>query len=97
MAKTLAKAAPESAKVIFENDKIRVIELNWNKGLKIPMHIHPANFVYAITALRYKSTPAKGRAETRVMKAGEVSWSDGESHAVEALGKSGRALVVELM
>ena len=96
MARSLAKAAPQNAKVIFENDRVRVIELNWKKGFKIGMHTHPANLVYAITTLKYKSTPPNGKTEKRSMKASEVSWSDGESHAVEALGKLGRALVIEM-
>ena len=96
MARGLVKAAPENAKVIFENDRIRVVELNWKKGLKIGMHTHPANLVYAITPLKYKSTPPAGRSETRDMKAGGTFWSEGESHAVEALGEVGRALVFEL-
>jgi hypothetical protein len=96
MPRDFAKAAPKNAKVIFENDRIRVVELSWKQGLNIPMHSHPANFVYAITPLRYKSTSPGGKAERRSLKTGGISWSDGESHAVEVLGEVGRALVVEL-
>ena len=96
MPRDLAKAAPQNAKVLFENDRVRVVALNWKEGIKIGMHSHPANFVYAITPLKYKSKSPDGKTEKRSMKTGEISWSDGESHAVEALGKLGRALVIEM-
>jgi len=95
MAKHVTKAAPGLTKVVFENDKVRVIELNVKKGSKAEMHTHPAYFAFAITPFEYKSTTAGGKTVTRKLKASEIDWSDGESHAVEFM-KPGRALVVEL-
>ncbi len=95
MAKHVTKAAPELAKVLFENAKVRVVELNVKKGSKAEMHTHPAYFAYAITPFDYKSTSAGGKTVSRKQKKGEVEWSDGESHAVEFV-KTARALVVEL-
>ncbi len=82
------------AKVLFENDKVRVVELNMKKGDKIPEHTHGPYLAYSVTAFDYKSTTG-GKTEKRKMQARNVDWSDGESHAVEAT-TSGRALIVEL-
>jgi hypothetical protein len=95
MAKHVTNAAPELAKVIFENGKVRVIELNVKKGSKAETHTHPAYFVYAITPFEYKSTSSGGKKENRRLKKGAADWSDGESHSVE-FSNAGRALVVEL-
>lgn len=95
MAKRVTRAAPELTKVLFENDRVRIIELNVKKGSKAEMHTHPAYFSYSITPLAYKSTSPEGRTKVHKTKAGHVEWSDGESHAVE-FTNTARALVVEL-
>jgi len=40
LAKHILRVAPEAAKVVFENDVVRVIEVTMRKGQKIPMHSH---------------------------------------------------------
>ena len=96
MPRDVAKAASKYSKVLFENGKVRVVELNWKKGLKIEMHSHPTYLAYAVTPLKYKSTSPDGKTQNRSLKKGEVSWYDAESHAVQSLGTTGRALLVEL-
>ncbi len=95
MAKHLTQAAPEVSKVLFENDRVRVVELNVKKGTKIGMHTHTAYFAFAVTPFDYKSTSAGGETERRKVKKSGVDWSDGESHAVE-FARPARALIVEL-
>ncbi len=95
MAKRLTEAAPEVSKVLFENDKVRVVELNVKKGTKVGMHTHPAYFAYAVTPFDYKSTSASGKTALRKVKKSGVDWSDGESHSVE-FTRPATALVVEL-
>jgi len=93
--KRVTKAAPELTRILFENDKVRVIELAVEKGSKVELHRHPLYFAYALTRFEYVSTPERGRPEHRKMKAGELDWRDGESHEVE-FTLPGRALLVEL-
>ena len=95
MAKHLTQAAPKDTKVLFENDRVRVVELNVKKGTKVGMHTHPAYFAYAVTPFEYKSTTEGGKTETRKVKQSGIDWSDGESHEV-VFSKAARALVVEL-
>lgn len=75
---------------------MRVVELNWKKGIKTEMHSHPIYLTCAITPLKYKSTSLDGKTQTRSLKKGEISWHDSESHAFESLGRTGRALIIEL-
>jgi hypothetical protein len=95
VAKGSKKAASEFSKVLFENDRVRVVELNVKKGTKVDMHTHPAYFAYAVTAFDYKSTSKAGKTVRRKVKKSGVDWSEGEAHAVEFM-RPARALVVEL-
>jgi quercetin dioxygenase-like cupin family protein len=81
----VAKVAPRSVKILFENDKIRVMEIRFRKGQKLASHTHPANFTYAITAGKYKSVSPNGKSTTVKMKKGESGFSDGNTHTVENL------------
>jgi hypothetical protein len=95
MAKHVTKVAPDLTKVLFENDRVRILELNVKKGSKAEMHTHPAYFSYTFTPLTFKSTSPDGKTRVHKMKAWHLEWSDGESHAVE-FRNAARALVVEL-
>src|SRR5579859_4344349 len=96
MARNLTDAASKNSKMLLENEKVRVVEIKWKKGLKIPMHSHPAYFAYGITLLKYKSTSKDGKVTRRTIKKGELLWYEAESHAVESIGETGSALIVEL-
>lgn len=96
MAQDLVKVAPKSAKVIFENDAIRVLEITMRKGQKIGMHSHGRNFTYGLSDSRYRSTSPDGKSVVVKVKKGDASWSDGSSHSVENLGGISRLLSVEL-
>jgi len=97
MPEDAVRVAPDAAKVLFENDRIRVLEIKLKKRQKMAMHSHPANLVYSLTSGKMKSTSSDGKVETMKMKKGRVGWSDGGSHAVENVGDSASAtLVIEM-
>lgn len=48
------KVAPEMYKLLHENDRIRVLEVTFKPGSKIPKHSHPDHMVYALTAGKLK-------------------------------------------
>ena len=85
MTPDVVQVAPKSAKVLYENEKVRVLELKFRKGQKLAMHSHPANFIYALTAARFKSTSTDGKTSVVRVKKGESSWSEASSHSVENL------------
>jgi len=95
MTKDVVSAAPKSAKVLYENDAFRVLELKFKKGQKLEMHSHPANFVYAITSMKYKSISRDGKAKVVRVKKGDSAFSKGSEHAVENQS-SGVLLQIEL-
>ena len=98
LAHHILTAAPKSAKVVFENDVVRVIEITMRKGQSIPMHSHNRGLSYSLNDGRIRSTGESGKSAVINVKRGEISWSttDGaETHAVENLGGVLRELSVE--
>jgi mannose-6-phosphate isomerase-like protein (cupin superfamily) len=86
MTKDVVSAAPKSVKVLYENDTFRVLEMKYKKGQKLEMHSHPANLVYAVTPMKFKSTSRDGKTSTVRMKKGESTFSsEGSEHAIENL------------
>jgi beta-alanine degradation protein BauB len=98
MAEHILKAAPKSAKIIFENERVRIIEITMKKGQKIPMHSHNRGFSYSLNAGRIRSIREDGKSKVFDVEKGEVGWSDedgAETHAVENLRGVLRELAVE--
>jgi quercetin dioxygenase-like cupin family protein len=96
LARHITKVAPKSAKVLFENDLVRVIEITMKKDQKIPLHSHNRGLSYSLNKGRMKSVDERGKSGVFKVKKGELSWSDeGRSHAVENLGGTMRELCVE--
>lgn len=97
LARHILKVAPESAKVVFETDAVRVIEITMRKGQRIPMHSHNRGLSYSLNKGRIRSTNEHGKSGVINVKKGELSWSDeGDAHAVDNLGGILRELSVEL-
>jgi quercetin dioxygenase-like cupin family protein len=99
MPEHVLEVAPKSAKVIFENDAIRVVLVTMKRGQKIPMHSHNKGFSYSLDGGKIRSTRPDGRSGVIRVKSGDFSWSerDGlETHTVENLGPTMRELCVEL-
>lgn len=98
MADHILKVAPKSAKVVFENDAVRVIEMTMKKGQRIPMHSHNKGLSYSLNAGKIRSMGEDGKSRVLKVRRGEASWSgaDGlETHAVENLGGVLRELSIE--
>jgi aspartyl/asparaginyl beta-hydroxylase (cupin superfamily) len=90
------QVAPKTTKVLYENDKIRVLEERFRKGQKVPMHSHPPHFAYAVTRLKFRLTGPDGKTAMVNMKKGDVGFSEEiDTHKVENF-LPGVILVVEV-
>lgn len=93
----MTKVAPHQAKVLFENDRIRVLETRNKPGETIPLHSHPPRFVYFMNPLSEKITYEGKKPKVYHWKAGDVTFDEAVSLSVENVGASaGRNIVVEL-
>ncbi len=81
------KAAADSSKVVFENDRVRLIEAKLKAGGKMAKHTHPAYVAYAVSDAKVKMTVGD-KTDEKSLKAGEAMWSEPTTHAVENSGTS---------
>jgi quercetin dioxygenase-like cupin family protein len=96
-AQDMAVTAGKAAKVVLDNDKVRVIELQMAPGASTGMHSHGDHIVYYLTGGDAVQTMADGSTKARSTKAGEILWSDPVTHDTKNTGKAAvRVLVVEL-
>ena len=90
------KGSPKNCKVLLDNDRVRVLEVRVKPGRRLPMHSHPAYLVYALTPHKVRVTFPEGKTKEVKIKAGEVLWSEGMSHAVDNIGTNeARVLNIE--
>jgi hypothetical protein len=73
-------------KVRFENDRVRVLEYRDQPGEKTHQHAHPAFTLYAVGPFKRRLILPDGRTLEREFKAGDVMWSDAQTHIGENIG-----------
>jgi quercetin dioxygenase-like cupin family protein len=72
---TDTKYAPVGTRVIFENDRVRVWEIELAPGETLPMHFHELDYI--VVALADGPTTVEwgdGRRETTSHTPGETTW-----------------------
>jgi quercetin dioxygenase-like cupin family protein len=87
--------APDLFKVLAENDKVRVLEVNAKKGAKAAMHSHPAMVIYILKGGKTKFTNADGKVVESAAKTGDVLLRDPVTHS-QVHVEASHAIVVEL-
>ncbi len=86
LAQDPAKVSPNTHKVLFENDRVRVLDIRVKPGQKVPTHSHPDYVAYALNDFKVKFTSPDGKTAEVEGKAGEATWRDAETHAAENVG-----------
>ena len=81
MADDAISAAPDRYKVVFENDRVRLLEYNAKQGDKAAMHSHPDLVAYAITDIAAKFTFPDGQSMDIALEAGQAMFTDAHAHA----------------
>lgn len=77
---------PAHYKVEFENDKVRVLRINYGPKEKSVMHSHPEGVVVFMNDTQGRFTMPDGTTQDMQTKAGTVAWTDPETHEPENLG-----------
>jgi quercetin dioxygenase-like cupin family protein len=92
------KAGPKIYKKVFENDKVRVLEVTFKKGAKIPDHAHPDHLAYVVSGgqLEITSPGAEGtkKKDKMDLAPGQGVFLPATVHAAKNTGKSEIKLVV---
>ncbi len=96
-AQDVVQLAPDRVKVLFENDRVRVLRFNEPGHSKLPMHSHPAYVAVGFTADDSKYTFPDGKTSNEHTKAGEATYSKAVTHASENLSDApSESVMVEL-
>ncbi len=91
------EVGPDIYKLLFENDKVRVMEIMFKPGDKIAMHSHPDHLAYIMSEGTLLLSYPDGTTKEMAGKSGDVFWINAEAHAAENIGTTEvKGLVVEL-
>ena len=97
MAKDAVEVAPQAYKVLFENERLRLLDVRLAPGASTELHSHPDYLVYTLEGGKVRLTDASGESGEVDMSEGQVMWREAEEHSAANTGPSElRALFVEL-
>src|SRR5260370_35752302 len=85
VAQDVVQLAPNQVKLVFENDRVRVLHFHEPGHSKLPMHSHPAYVTVGFTTDDSKYTFPDGKTSNQRTKADDVTYSKGITHAYENL------------
>ena len=88
MPEDAAKVAPQAYKVLFENERSRVLEVSMKPGERTEMHHHPDYIVYMLENGKVRFTAPSGETAELELSAGAIMWRDAEEHATENIGST---------
>jgi mannose-6-phosphate isomerase-like protein (cupin superfamily) len=93
-AQDAVKVDPKHYKVEFENDKVRVLRVNYGPHEKSVMHSHPENVAIFLTDGHAQFNMPDGKIVDAPIKAGTTQWDGGGKHNPENLGDTPFELIV---
>jgi quercetin dioxygenase-like cupin family protein len=86
MAEDAAKVAPHVYKVLFENERVRLLEVTMQPGDSSEMHSHPDNLIYILSDGKVTFTDPSGEAADLEVQAGASMWMEATEHATDNVG-----------
>jgi hypothetical protein len=87
---------PELYRVVFENDRVRVLEYRDEPGDRTHTHRHPDSVMYTLGEFRRRVSSGDRHIDVE-LAAGQVRWLDAQEHLGENTGSTGsHALFIEL-
>jgi beta-alanine degradation protein BauB len=88
---------PDKYKVIFENERVRVLEYRDAPGDATSPHQHPDSVMYTLSSFDRRLVGESGEARDVTLEAGSVRWLDEQVHSGENIGTTPtHVLFVEL-
>ena len=87
---------PEHYRVVFENDRVRVLEYTDNPGDVTTVHEHPDSVMYALTSFRRRLIHGDAQRDVEIT-AGTTVWVPAQQHRGENIGDTpSHSVFVEL-
>lgn len=97
LAQNPLEVGPGIYTLLFENERVRVMQVTFQPGDKIAMHSHPDHVTTFVTEGTLMLTYPDGSTKEISGKPGDSFWIPAEAHAAENTGTTEvRGIVVEL-
>lgn len=74
-------------KVIFENDRVRVLEYKDQPGEATTPHVHPDSVMYTLSSFERRLVADESQADVEI-EAGSVRWLSAQEHSGLNIGES---------
>jgi hypothetical protein len=86
MSRDPAVTNPDYYKVVFENERVRVLEYRDSPGDKTVQHEHPDSVMYTLSTFRRRLYSANGDTRDVEIQAGTTGWLPSQQHAGHNIG-----------
>ena len=88
---------PDKYKVVFENDRVRVLEYRDEPGQRTSLHEHPDSVMVTLSGFDRRLIGEGGESRDVTLEPGLVRWLDAQTHSGENTGTTPtHVLFVEL-
>ena len=89
--------APNNYKVVFENERVRVLQFHGPPKAKWGLHQHPDAVVVSLNEYVVRNVVVGAEPTVREATAGDVTWSPAKMHTGENIGSTDMdCILVEL-
>jgi quercetin dioxygenase-like cupin family protein len=78
---------PDKYSVLFENDRVRVLEYRDEPGARTSPHVHPDSVMVTLSGFDRRLVAADGQSRDVTLEPGEVRWLDAQTHSGENTGE----------
>jgi len=96
MADDAVTVAPDNFSVVFENDRVRILEFRDRPSETIPIHSHPDLVAISMSG-RFRSISANGDVNQNELDPGVATFSPARTHSTDNVGDvDGHVILVEL-
>jgi quercetin dioxygenase-like cupin family protein len=77
---------PDKYAVVFENERVRVLEYRDEPGQRTSPHDHPDSVMITLSGFDRRLVNAAGESREATMGPGEIRWLDAQTHSGENVG-----------
>jgi len=93
------QVAPHIYKLVFENEKVRVLLQTVRNGETQPVHAHPDRVMVYLQSCAWLEDDGVGGEQMQLFKIGEAVWSPADTHGGSAIevAQECRILEIELL
>jgi len=97
-AQDMAKdAMNDNSKVILDNEKVTVIEVEFTPGYVVPMHQDPENVGYVLAGGKMEITEQGKEPKVMELNEGDAMYMAPETHALKNVGTTTVKLIVTIL